>query len=68
MGQSPLQVERGRLSRGRRHGSWSIGSPGGIRTPDPRLRRALLFPLSYRAIATYEAPDMDPRPNSGESG
>ena len=24
------------------------GAPGGIRTPDPRFRRPMLFPLSYR--------------------
>ena len=24
-----------------------LGAPGGIRTPDPLLRRQLLFPLSY---------------------
>lgn len=28
--------------------SFGFGTPGGIRTPDPRFRRPMLYPLSYR--------------------
>ena len=37
-----------RSDRGRRSGS---DAPGGIRTPDFRLRRAALYPLSYWRVA-----------------
>ncbi len=29
---------------------FAIGDPAGIRTQDPRLKRALLYQLSYRII------------------
>jgi hypothetical protein len=28
---------------------WNIGAPGGIRTPDPRLRRPMLYPTELQA-------------------
>ena len=48
---------RSHRARGNRVPVWlrryrsNNSTPGGIRTPDPRLRRQLLYPLSYgRAI------------------
>jgi hypothetical protein len=35
-------------------GSKSIGAAGGIRTPDPRFRRPMLYPLSYSRSATID--------------
>ena len=32
----------------KRHIGGKSGAPGGIRTPDPRFRRPMLYPLSYR--------------------
>jgi hypothetical protein len=35
---------------------WTLdkaGAPGGIRTPDPLLRRQLLYPLSYGRNLSY---------------
>ena len=30
------------------------GDPGAIRTPDPRLRRAVLYPLSYGTLCSFD--------------
>ncbi len=35
----------------RNRSPWNIGAPGGIRTPDPRLRRPMLYPTELQARA-----------------
>ena len=44
----------------------TLGAPEGIRTPDPRLRRPLLFPLSYwRESGRADLNGRPPAPKAG---
>ena len=52
---SKNMIDYSGVNRGLTPIAWdkSCGTPGGIRTPDPRFRRPMLYPLSYGRISVH---------------